>query len=649
MFHEARRTIEERSIKVSINEIFYLSIPLIVFVISTLYWGNILWLKYNSLHDYVFDSGVFLDSLYQILYFHTSATLISYLGSSPDRIIFAPLSYFHSILFLLYFQLIAVLGSTFIVFFTLKTLTKNSVISSVVSVLYLIYFPIDGSLFFDVHAQTFFIPFFLLGFMFQAMNKKFLSILFFLLAGMTRFPLIGIVVLYSMLDFIRNYRLHRKNTTINGFKQRANYDTLLFGMSFSVLLFEYLIEHDLNGVQVVSSGYLHVQSSGILSNLSSKVITVFFFTAPFLFLVLYVNEFAIILWGLFGFIFYANYTPYYYPSIFTDQYSAIFTAVIFLIIIVYLAEYYYGINQEKATSNSIKSKLHKIRSNPVLKIAVAVIIFAIILEPISPISTNMGTHFDIGSYTTFGNSNVTAVMEMASLIPSNESGVIIQGDLPQVLTHDYNINPNLVGEVNGYPYNYTPSYFNNSTSINYIFGYLGYSSFSYSTSGLSQYSIIQNALYSGKYGVLSENGQLILLERNYKGLPKIFSKPDTIVIHKQDLVSIQHPQYAYGILNNTSSSLFYDNSFILLPGTYNVNVSVKQYSPNSNISLDFGIYGHLDGNDTINKVLTIKTFNNYLSFSFPSRNVYLNRYLSISVSNISSELVIENISISQLN
>ena len=65
----------------------------------------------------------------------------------------------------------------------------------------------------------------------------------------------------------------------------------------------------------------------------------------------------------------------------------------------------------------------------------------------------MGTHFDIGSYTTFGNSNATAVKEMTSLIPTNKLGGIIQGDLSQVLTHDYNINPNLIREVNGYPYN----------------------------------------------------------------------------------------------------------------------------------------------------------------------------------------------------
>ena len=209
-----------------------------VFGLSAFYWGNILWLKYNSLHDYVFDSGVFLDSLYQIFYFHSTSTIVSYTGSSPDRIIFSPLSIFHSILLLLYIQLIAVLGSSFIIYYTLKKLTGNSVISSIVSVLYLIYFPIDGSLFFDVHAQTFFIPFFLLGFMFQVMNRKYLSIIFFLLAGMTRFPLIGIVVLYSILDFIRNFRINRGLSNINKYKSLLNFDMLLFAFSFVILLFD---------------------------------------------------------------------------------------------------------------------------------------------------------------------------------------------------------------------------------------------------------------------------------------------------------------------------------------------------------------------------------------------------------------------------
>lgn len=649
MFHEARRTINERSIKISLNEIFYLSIPVIVFVISTLYWGNILWLKYNSLHDYVFDSGVFLDSLYQILYFHTSATLISYLGSSPDRIIFAPLSYFHSILFLLYFQLITVLGSTFIVFFTVKTLTKNNIVSSVVSVLYLIYFPIDGSLFFDVHAQTFFIPFFLLGFMFQAMNRKYLSILFFLLAGMTRFPLMGIVVLYSILDFIRNYRLNRKSTTKNGFKQRANFDTLLLGMSFSVLLFEYLIEHDLNGVQVVSSGYLHVQSSGILSNLSSKVITVFFFTAPFLFLVLYVNEFSVILWGLFGFISYANYNYYYYPQIFTDQYSAIFTGLIFLIIIVYLAEYYREVGIENSPKSSFKSKLGKLKKSPLTKITVAVAIFAILLQPVSPIASEMGTSFNVHSYTSFGSSNSSAVMELASLVPINASGVLIQNDLPQVLTHDYNINPALIGYVGNYPLNFTISYFRNATSIKYLFGYLGSISFTDSTSGLSQYNIIQNAMLSQQYGMLGEDGQLFLLERGYVGMPKLLIHPTYVLITNNNLVDILHLNDNNGSMNNTFRQLFYNSPFFLLPGTYRLSIDVTSISTNLSSALNLQIYGHLLGNGLLNRTIILNHSMHNYSFEFYSNNIYLFRYLEITGININGTLRIDNISIKQLN
>ena len=154
-----------------------------VFGLSAFYWGNILLLKYNSLHDYVFDSGVFLDSLYQIFYFHSTSTIVSYIGSSPDRIILSPLSIFHSILLLLYIQLIAVLGSFFIIYYALKKLTGNSLVSSLASILYLLYFPIDGPLFYDVHAQTFFIPLLLMGFLFQVMNRKYLSIVFFLLAA----------------------------------------------------------------------------------------------------------------------------------------------------------------------------------------------------------------------------------------------------------------------------------------------------------------------------------------------------------------------------------------------------------------------------------------------------------------------------------
>jgi len=652
MFQEVNRKLHLHSHKISVQDIISISLPIVVFTILTVYWGNVLWLKYNSLHDYVFDSGIFLDSLYQIFYFHSISTMIFYLGSSPDRIILSPLSVFHSILLLLYIQLAAVLGSSFVVYYTIRKLTGNVIFSSLFSVLYLLYFPIDGSLFFDVHAQTFFLPFFLLGFMFQVMNRKYLSVVFFLLAGMTRFPLIGIVLLYSILDFMRNFRLNRNISDKSKFKSLLNFDMILFIVAFTVLLLEYLIEHDYYGVQVVSSGYLHVQSSGILSNLSSKVITIIFFSAPFLFLVLYANEFSIILWGLFGFIFYANYSFYYYPEIFTYQYSSVFTGVIFLILMVFLAEYCNNDIKRTSQTNSQKSlkvTISKVKKSTVTKIAISVIIFAILLEPISPISSDMGTHFNIQSYTSFGESNNMAVMQMAKLIPANTSGVLIQNDLPQILTHDYSINPNFVGETLGYPLNYTANYFNSSTSLKYIIGYLGSSSFSESSQGLSQYSIIQNALSSGKYGLFAENGELILLKRSYAGSPTLFIHSENILIPQNEMISLTHPNDENGTVNETDNSLYYNGNFFLLPGEYQLNFSITTYSGNVSASLNFQIYGHLAEKDNLNNTVNIAKGKPNLSFEFIVNNVYLLRYLSITASKINGQMRLDSISIKQLN
>ena len=453
---------------------------------------------------------------------------------------------------------------------------------------------------------------------------------------------------YSILDFIRNFRINRNISDKSKFKSLLNFDMILFGVSFTILFFEYLIEHNYYGVQVVSSGYLHVQTAGILSNLSSKVITIIFFTAPFLFLVLYVNEFSIILWGLFGFIFYANYSGYYYPGIFTDQYSSIFTGVIFLILMVYLNEYCRDMPHNPKKTN-LKAISVRMRKSPLTKIAISVAIFAILLEPVSPISSDMGTHFNIQAYTSFGDSNSTAVMQLAHLIPANSRGVLIQEDLPQILTYDYNINPLFVGEVNGYPTNFTTDYFDNSSSIEYIFGYLGSSSFSQATLGLSQYNIIQAALSSGKYGLLAENGSLILLKRSYRGFPEFLIHSEKIQINQSNLINLVHPNDINATINETYSSLYYNNYFFLLPGEYELNFSITPFSSNISASLDFQIYGSLFGKDNLNKTIQLVTGRKYSSFEFTENNIYLDRYLSVSAVNLNGQIKLDSISIKQIN
>lgn len=649
MFHNYTDTQKAVSNRFSSTEILSLLIPGIILVWSVVYWGNILWLKYYSLHDYVFDSGLLLNTLYQIFYFHSLSTIISYVGFGPDRIIFSPLSYFHSILLLLYLQMIAVFGSAFIIYYATKTLTKNSIVSSAISVIYLLYFPIDGSIFFDVHAQTYFIPFFLLGFMFQAMNHRRLSIIFFLLAGMTRFPLMAIVVLYPILDFIRNFRYNKQRPNWSEFRKKAHFDMMLFSLSFFILLMEYIIEHDISGIQITSAGYLHVQGTGILSNLGTKVVTIMFFASPFLFLILYVNEFSIILWGLFGFIFFANYQYYYYPDIFTDQYSAVFVAVIFLILIVYLSDRYPRQASGNIEKRSLKHYIMKLKRNDITKVAVAALIFAVLFQPFSPVSTHIGTNFNISNYTDSGPSNAAAVMELSDLIPTNATGVLLQNDLPQVLTHDPNINPNLISYTLGYPFNFTPAFFANSSSIQYIFGYLGTSSFNSVSYGESQYNVIQNALHSGMYGLLGENGTLILLQRSYDESPKIMINPENVNIHDSNFVSIQYPLDKNGSLNRSVNSLFYDDPFFLLPGLYSINFTLSSLNVGSWASFDLQIYGHLFGDDVVNQSVHIGNGSRTFRMEFYSSNVYMQRYLAITNINSQGTVELSSISIQQIN
>jgi len=261
----------------------------------------------------------------------------------------------------------------------------------------------------------------------------------------------------------------------------------------------------------------------------------------------------------------------------------------------------------------------------------------------------MGTHFNVQSYTAFGESNSTAVMQLAHLMPSNSSGVLIQNDLPQILTYDDNISPNLVGEVMGYPANYTVTFFEHSTSIDYIFGYLESNSFLHSNSGITQYNIINNALDSGKYSILGQSGDVVLLKRSYTGLPEFFSHGENISILHNELINIVHPNNNNHTLSNADKTLYYNNDFFLLPGTYEFNISLKELADNFAASLDFQIFGHLLGKDTLNETIQLENGQSNVSFFFSVKNIYMMRYLSVSVNRIIGQIRIDYISIKQIN
>ena len=118
------------------------AIPFAALVLSLFYWIPVIWLKYFTLHDYVFDSGVFYGSLHSIFFQHTQQLLLQYAAGSTIRIILSPLSMFNSILLLLYLQLILVLGSSITVFLIARKMFSGRIAPVLLSLSYLLYFPV---------------------------------------------------------------------------------------------------------------------------------------------------------------------------------------------------------------------------------------------------------------------------------------------------------------------------------------------------------------------------------------------------------------------------------------------------------------------------------------------------------------------------
>lgn len=577
-------------------------LPFIALLIAIIYWVPVIWLKYFTLHDYVFDSGVFYGSLQSIFYGHTEATIFQYAAGSTLRIILSPLSAFHSLLLLLYIQLLLVLGSSITVYFIGRRILSGYLAPVLLSCAFLLYFPLNGSIFFDVHAQTFFLPFILIAYYLEISGRYRSALVFFVLAGITRFPIIGLILIYSIADFIYNLRTLRKPAMRRTMTERLRFDTILFVVSFVITLLQYYSNTYLIGVSPL--GNIHYVSGSTIfgGSLGTDLITVLIFTAPLLLLPLYYSEFSAILWALFGFAFYTNYSGYLYPSVFADQYSALFVPIIFISLFAGL----FARNRDDSSSDShLESSISTRRITPqmgtVLKIFIAVIVFAVLFQPYSPVSPHTNGSMDVGTYTTPGILNEAQLQSVINLIPASASGVIFGGNMPELMVHSPNVNGTLVSDtINGYPLSWTPAYFLYNSSIQYVLGDTAGMSTTPDLNAYNQYEITRNAMSSGQYGVIAEYHGAYLLGRGYTGTPLLYS-PITYSPISYARMAVLNASYQIRdglVMHNVSSaSIIPAYSMILYPGTYSavINLSGSNLTGTADLNLRLSAYD-LSGN-----------------------------------------------------
>jgi uncharacterized membrane protein len=181
----------------------YNIILFIMFSIYSFFWSYITIMRFYSLNSEVADLGLYQQELWLVYNAHWS--FISFLWNFLARgtmFLFFPISFFNSYPLTLSFQTLFLASAVFPIYGIGRKFLKSNLAALIISASYLIYFPLAGVNWFDVHNQAFFIPLFLYAYYFY-LNKRYkLSLVFFILSGITKYPFIIFVVLFSIISFI---------------------------------------------------------------------------------------------------------------------------------------------------------------------------------------------------------------------------------------------------------------------------------------------------------------------------------------------------------------------------------------------------------------------------------------------------------------
>ncbi|MEM3829631.1 MAG: DUF2079 domain-containing protein [Conexivisphaerales archaeon] len=486
-------------------------------------WATISILKFVSLDANIYDLGISVERAWQITHgsVYSFNSFLSILSTSGIVFFFAPLAEFFPFFTFLFIQTFFIAISSFVIFrIAIKSglsYTRAFVISSV----YLIYFPVAGINWFDFHYQAFFIPIFLLGYLFYLSNKHLLSILILFISGLVRFPFMLFPLLFSLCVLFGLFN----QTDGEAFQKFRKYYIALFVISAIFLAAGFHYSNH------IGTNILH-NSNSIAMPVSLHIIKIFqvliMIMAPLLFLPMVSKRWALFFIPFFALLSLSNNPYFYYPSLFHRQYASLFVAFIFLGAIDVLS---YG-NHPSKRKNLSKLQLRFVkgirRYGPIMIVYILVtsLIMACFFEPYGPF--NYGTEDRFTPISDFFNPSINRfafVNYVVELIPQNQTEfTVIQNNIPQFLPRElgpggFILDLPLTQFVNISASNFTRNnfsfVFNNQilfTKVNYILA--DSLNDQYSAGIISMEWFVNEAIMSGYYHIVYSYSGIELIERN---------------------------------------------------------------------------------------------------------------------------------------
>lgn len=603
----------------------------LIALVYTVVWSYISIHEYLSFHDFVYDLGVVMERGWLILHTHwTAYSLIHEYLYSGIVFIVGP------IFSVIGFKAILVFQSAFIGFsaVALYLIARHFISEKLPSILiasaFLIYFPLAGLNWYDFHYQAMFVPLFIGGYAFYLRGNTKISMLLLFLSGITRFPYIIFPALLSIIILVEVYRDAARPVPE---KRKLLVSYALFSMLLIIqLLASIVMIHGISGI----SSDVHIQNaatntSGIY-HLDDKIETIAMILLPVLGIPLLSRKWSLFLIPPFTLIFIASNPVYLFPRTFMMQYAAGIAPFIFLGLIEALPQ----LGDREPKASSVKPRLSRNAKTAITILAITALLGTVYL-PYGPFNNQTLVDYHLHDSTSINSTLRSQYESLASLIPSNQSNVVIQNNLPSLLPRPLQNGTILVPGINiaqnmtyrgsnGLWHNVNPDYILVYPQGNY-FKYTP----KYGPYDISMYKVINNLYAQSNYGILGEASGMILLEKNYNG-PLEYYKP---FMNYTSATGMNIPPASTLINNvitthNNASDTFawYGPYTTLIPGTYNITYHVSATNNSSSNALDLTTSANVGS-----LVLASKSVN---GTAFKGNNRVTNITQTVSVQNIYS-------------
>jgi len=566
-----------------------LIILLLIFASFSILWSYISVMRVYSLNITVSGFGMVLQNGWSFLSNPLNQQSILH---SIIFIIF-PLFLFKSYSLVLAFQAIFITLGIFPLYGIALHILKKKHIAMMIAIAYLIYPYIAGMYWFSFLYQALFPTLFLTAYYFYLKERYKISLVLFLLSGLTLFSFMVFSILFSLITIIECL-YHRRHSEYD--RVKMHFSLILLISSLSIFL---IINYSNINAGILGNMSMYIPKHiDPFKNIDYKMNVLLIVLVPLLALPVISKRFIIFFIPYFYALFYITTSPDIIPSFLSYQFAPLVLPFLFLGFIDTLQNLFEeeNIEEPRTKVEKLKNELANPRFKFTALMLVLVILFATVYQPIGPFNQYSQANFDLKQSTSANFTVYNNLQKIISLILSNDPYVLTQNNLPEVYPRPLAYGMPLITGITNFTSNITATkiYINNSGKlimprIDYILSYLNSSWYLYGKPNMHNFN---NILYSsGEYGILAEASGIVLLKKNYTGQIEYYAPmKENFNVNQLKAGPISTLKNGIIYANNISSwqIIWYGPYITLPPGVFNITFQLEtsNNSKNNVLTLD---------------------------------------------------------------